>query len=313
VDFLQIHIAGHQKGAGAQQGDIGPLSQAPGQGGEVLQSLGVGHPGQGQVQLFAESLEVKFNDPAVIQGAGSQGLQPALLHGTVGLPADAQEAAGPPGGFQSQASSGQGVRQLGSGIAPKVTNAGSIRPDRRSQLRGRNPVSLKGGLLEGPVLAIEAVEIAGVIKDRQVGAAFLRAGLAGVLGISGAGTPRAEPVGHAVGRQRIIVETEAGSGWVSPSQAAVFNPPAPAKAIPPLGDPAGVEAESAFLAHRVPRRSQGQLKSPAALLVQRLDLRPNFREMFSDARDTVSQAGGNNPISVAAAAAGGSHILMEVL
>ena len=254
VNFLQVHVTRDQQGAGVQQGDLGPLSQAPGQGGEVLQGLGVGHPGQGQVHLFAEGLEVEFNDPAVVQGAGGQGLEPAPLHGAIGLPADAQATAGPAGGFQGQAGRGQGVRQLWGGVAPKVANAGSIGSHRCGQLCGRNPVSLKGGLLEGPVLAIEAVEIAGVIEDRQVGAAPLGAGLAGVLGVAGAGTPGAEPVGHAVGGQGIVVETKAGPGRGSPLQPAMFHPTGAAEAMAPLGDAAGMEAEGALLTLGVPGR-----------------------------------------------------------
>jgi hypothetical protein len=73
---------------------------------------------------------------------------------------------------------------------------------------------------------------------------------------------------------------------------------------------AGVEAQGAGLALRVPGWRDRQAEGPAGLMVQGFNLGPDLGEVAADAADAVAQAGGEDAISGAAAAAGSKFFSM---
>jgi len=134
------------------------------------------------------------------------------------------------------------VGQLGRGIAPEIADAGGAGMGRLGQLRRRKPIPGKGPPFEGPVLAEETVEVAGVVKHGQIDVAPFRTGGIGVLGVAPAGAPGTEPVGHAVGGQGVVIKADPGPGGIAALQPPPGYPPGPAEAHPALRDAAGMEA-----------------------------------------------------------------------
>jgi len=67
------------------------------------------------------------------------------------------------------------------------------------------------GSLKGPVLAIEAVEVAGFEENGQIIETDFRTAIVGEEGITCACAACADPVGNAVCRERIVVKGYQGA------------------------------------------------------------------------------------------------------
>ncbi|GAF95795.1 unnamed protein product, partial [marine sediment metagenome] len=102
-------------------------------------------------------------------------------------------------------------------------------------------------LLEAPILAEKAIQRAGLIEDSQVIVALFRPLGVGEIRIAGGAGGRADPVGHAVGRQRIVIPLY-GRG-VSVSSREPVSLIGPNRAVTELawGDSASIRAVSAML------------------------------------------------------------------
>ncbi len=126
-----------------------------------------------------------------------------------------------------------------------------------------------------PVLAVEAVERAGLVEHGQVLVAVLRAGPVREPGMAMARTARADEVGHAVRGERIVVPAHYGLGPIPGGQPAVTHP-AQRDATAVGANPAGGPLLG-------PRRLLRQLKQPARPGVGLGDERRCFRVPRSEA------------------------------
>jgi len=84
------------------------------------------------------------------------------------------------------------------------------------------------------VLAVQAVEGAGLKEDGQVGVSPLRSTMVSPVGVAGAGSARANPVGHAICGQGIVIPGKpslAGRHALQPAPYVLANPAVPQSAF----------------------------------------------------------------------------------
>ena len=92
------------------------------------------------------------------------------------------------------------MEDLRCGVTTEITDAGGLRLHCRSQLFGGDELGGANSILKLVVLAIEAVEGTGVIEDRQVIMAMLRAAGDSISGVATACTTSTDKISHAVRR-----------------------------------------------------------------------------------------------------------------
>ena len=261
--FFFLHIAGDQEGAGNDQGRNGPgdgsLSRPP----EIFQSSSVGGPRKSLVQVLVPRLQIKFDTAAGFQSDVDHLVEQAGVHGPVGLPADPEDL--PLSLSQGLAGSRQGKGKLGSRVSPEIADAGSPFIGIRYKPVYRNGSGFQGIFSEVPVLAIETIEGAGVEKDGKVLIASFRACAMGILGEPGPGPAGADPVGHAVGRQRIVVPGELSLFYRNSSDLSALIPPQAAIPQSAFGDSAFIYAEVAGNSTFILRGCFGKSMGSAAL------------------------------------------------
>jgi hypothetical protein len=104
------------------------------------------------------------------------------------------------------------IWKLRTGVTAKKTYATRIFFYRPLQSLDLRPSGGKMGFFEGPVLAIEAVEIAGFEGNGQIAEAHFRSAVVGKTRIARPRASRADPVGHAVRREGIIIKRDQAAG-----------------------------------------------------------------------------------------------------
>ncbi|SPF49419.1 hypothetical protein SBDP1_800011 [Syntrophobacter sp. SbD1] len=92
------------------------------------------------------------------------------------------------------------------GIATEKTYAARTIVHRIFHALDTGPSGRKMGGFKRPVQAIEAVEVAGFKEDGKVIETHFRTAIIGVVGVSRTRAPGANPVGNAIGRERIVVK-----------------------------------------------------------------------------------------------------------
>jgi hypothetical protein len=95
------------------------------------------------------------------------------------------------------------------------------------------------------ILAVQAVERAGVIKNSKIVMPIFGAGGHSVLGVAAAGACWTDKISHAVGRKRVIIVAKITFVGSTPDYFAVFDPTEAAIASGAFRDTALVNAESA--------------------------------------------------------------------
>lgn len=94
-----------------------------------------------------------------------------------------------------------------------------------------------------PVLAKKAVEGTGLIENSQVFITILGTRTIGKTGITCPYTPRADPVGHTVGREGVIIPVYIGFIRGHPFKSTPLIPADPAVTPSPLGNLALISAD----------------------------------------------------------------------
>jgi hypothetical protein len=124
------------------------------------------------MQIFVGRLEVELDAASGVQGELDHFLQESGMHGTISLPADAEDPALI--GFQGKPRSLERVRKLGTGVSAEVADAGSPLIHICCQPVCGHRARLRGLLPEVPVLAEEAVEGAGMKEYGQIPVSMFR-------------------------------------------------------------------------------------------------------------------------------------------
>ncbi len=155
-------------------------------------------------------LQIHFDAASRFQGKAHHLLQPNWMHTPVGLPADTQDPVGVFSAYLPRHL--HGISDLRRGVATEVADATGLLRYRPGDDLGRPPGSGGTiGLLEGPILTEEAVEIAGLEEHRQIVVPGLRTPFMGEDRISCPGPAGTHPVSHAVGGKGVIVIGNPGS------------------------------------------------------------------------------------------------------
>jgi len=97
------------------------------------------------------------------------------------------------------------VTYLGRRIAPEIADTGSPLIYHLSQGSGRNPSLARGQVAVLPVLAEQAVEGTGLIKNGQILISIFGARPIGIARKPTSGTGRTHPFSHTIGGQRVII------------------------------------------------------------------------------------------------------------
>ena len=142
-------------------------------------------------------------------------------------------------------------------------------------------------------MAIKAVEVAGFKENGQVVETHFRAAIMGEPGISRAGASRADPVGNAVGRERIVVKGDKGARAAIGSHARFAAVSHPAVPFLILAGPAAQKAEFAVDSFRIGCRTDRQAEHLSGFGVNLFDSAPALVRPVSDARGANSNAAGN--------------------
>ena len=150
----------------------------------------------------------------------------------------------------------------------------------------RTPCGRSGLRLEMIILAIKAVEGAGVIEHGQVGMAGFGSVFNGVFRVPAAGSGGTGKITHTVCRERIIVIRQVPLMRPAAADTTIVHPPKPAEAFSTLGDPAFMHAQFAGNALRGARWSRGQTVPSAAVVMDAFNLRPDTLKVRSDATGT---------------------------
>jgi len=127
------------------------------------------------------------------------------MHRAIGLPADAEDSLLIP--LQGKARGAKGVGKLRRGVTAEVTNTRGLFINLVGELRSLYPRLLACRQPVVPILAEEAIEGTGLVENSQVFVAIFRSLSISKIGITCPHSPGADPIGYAVGGQRVIIPT----------------------------------------------------------------------------------------------------------
>jgi hypothetical protein len=185
------------------------------------------------------------------------------------------------------------IGKLRTGVAAKKAYATRIFPDGPLQGFDLRPPWGKMGFLEGPVLAKEAIEIARFKGNGQIAEAHLGTAVVGKTRITRTRASRADPVSHAVRRERIIIGgyQAAGSAIVSHARFAAM----PHSAIPflVLSQSAPLKTQLALDSTGFDHGARGQAKHFPRLCMDFFDPAPALVRAISYAGRANPYTGGN--------------------
>jgi hypothetical protein len=97
------------------------------------------------------------------------------------------------------------MRELGSRISSEITDATGAIIDRLNQRIGSDRLPLSNAFPMGPVLTEKTVKGTAVIENGQILKSVLRSGSVSKPGISGSCSARADPIGHTVRGEFIMI------------------------------------------------------------------------------------------------------------
>jgi hypothetical protein len=149
------------------------------------------------------------------------------------------------------------------------------------------------GFFERPVLAIEAVEVAGFKGNGQVVKTHFRAAIVGETRMARARAPGADPVGNAVRWERIIVKGDKGARPAIGSHARFAPVSYPAVPFLVLARPAAQKTKFAVDSVRIGCRAGGQTEHLPGFGVNLFDSAPALVRPIPNAGGANTYAGGN--------------------
>ncbi len=171
---------------------------------------------------------------------------------------------------------------LGRGVTAEVADTEGAGVGLGRQLLGAHSLTLGVHLAVVPVLAEKAVEAASAIENGQVDVSVLS-------------VPLADPIGHTVGREWVVVPVQdafrGDPGQVYQLALLVF--PQPAKAPLALGDAAVVDAQGATYAIGLVRRFRGQIELTTRFSLHFLEIWQYLCGMRTDAINAGANGGGD--------------------
>lgn len=163
------------------------------------------------------------------------------MHRPVGLPANPKDPVTRPASREDR--SRHRMRHLNARIPAEVADASSA-PFHPCRQGGRSH-SLRSAccLPKVPVLTPQTIEGAGLVEDREVCKSVLGSRPIRPLGIPDSRPRRADPIRHAVRRQRIVVPAQVPLGWSATHEAAIHVSAKPAVSRPAGGNPTLIGAK----------------------------------------------------------------------
>jgi hypothetical protein len=148
---------------------------------------------------------------------------------------------------------------LGCGVPPEEADTAGLVVNGPDQVFHRKGYGVFEIPSVGPVLAKEAVEVAGTVEDRQVLVSMFRPRGIGKLGVSHIAAPRADPCSAAIGREGVVIPVddplEAAGGDGDELSILIFVHAA--ETLFPEGNTALIEADRAGSPFRDMRRLRG--------------------------------------------------------
>ena len=174
-------------------------------------------------------------------------------------------------------------------IAAEEADAAGAGVGGRGQFGGTVPGPGQTVLLEVPVLAEQAVERAGFVEHGQVRVSVLGPLCVGEIRISGRARGRADPIGHAVGRQGVVVPLDGRGLGIAAADLPVLIASDAAVADLPGVDLAGVDALPAAGALARPGWICGQMESSPRAGVGGRRLGMRLRRLAQDTPGTQAQ------------------------
>jgi hypothetical protein len=123
-----------------------------------------------------------------------------------------------------------------------------------------------------PILAEEAIEGTGLVENSQVLVAIFRSLSISKIGVTCPYPPGADPIGYAVGGQRVIIPTSVPLIGTGPDESGLPVLPHPTVAFSTLPDKALIEAKAALFSPSIFGRRWRQIEGVSRLKVRLLDI-----------------------------------------
>jgi hypothetical protein len=101
-----------------------------------------------------------------------------------------------------------GVRELRSGVAPKVADATGVFINGLGQFFWCKPLFVPNPFSMCPILAEKTIKRAPMVKHGKVFKSIFRPILMGISGISGPCSAGTDPIGYTIGWKPIIIPTD---------------------------------------------------------------------------------------------------------
>jgi len=145
-------------------------------------------------------------------------------------------------------------------ISPEVTDTAGRTARKAGHLLGCGSGLAAQTLSERPVLTIEAVETAAFIENREIPVPVLRSLPMGKTGITCTRSPGTNPVGHAIGRQGIVVPGYFSPAWRNTDDLALLIGPEATIAFLSLRNGTHICADRAYQTGRISRNRRWKAK-----------------------------------------------------
>ena len=179
---------------------------------------------------------------------------------------------------------------LGCGVSAEETDTAGLVIDGPDQILHRRGCRVFEIPPVSPVLAEEAIEIAGTVKDRQILVSMFRSWGIGKFGISRIAAPRANPCSAAIGREGVVIpvddplETARGDR----DQLSILVFVQSAEALFTMGNAALIEADRTGSPFRAVRRLRGKAIPYPVASMDLPDIVFDFIKVGPDAVNAVS-------------------------
>ena len=175
------------------------------------------------------------------------------------------------------------MQDLGAGVSSEITDAACAAVGGCGKIFCMQLVTRKGCFLEVVILAIETVKGTRMIKHGQILIPVFRTVQIRITWIPTTCPCRTDKIGHAIGRKWIIVIGKLPFVGPPAPQLSSLNMPHTTKACRTFGYPTPMETQGTGTPAFITGSFRGESVGPAAPGMNRGNLRPDFREMTTDA------------------------------
>ncbi len=246
---------------------------------EALQGMPVAYPAKNMMDSIIPGFQVHLDTASCFQGKSRHSTQEGLLDRSICLPTYPEQLSF--SGLECQFRGAKGMKYLSRRIPAKKTDAAYALIHGPGQVRRLLFRTAEGEIPVVVVLAEKAVERTTMVEDGQIEPTVLRFSFFGIDWISTPGSPRTDPVRHAVGRKGILVPRDPAFMRPASHQTSSSARADPAVTNTSLGNATTVHADLALQAFLSPGRLGRKTVRSPALLVDQVYAGPNFLEMLS--------------------------------